>query len=307
MATVINVNGRIAYGTDATIPVLDHGFLYGEGVYEVCRTYHGSPFLFDRHLRRLRNSAGMIALAVPFNDGEALELVVETLAAASLARPGVAGPEAYIRMLVTRGVGDLSYDPAACSRPSVVVIVKAHTAPPAEVYEAGVQVTLVPIIRNHPQSLNPLIKSNNLLNNALAMQQALAHGGFEAVMRNHNGEISECSQSNLFVVRGGNVHTPPLEAGLLAGITRELLFEVAQGIGVPMAERRLKDEDLLGADEAFLTSTTREVVPIVRVDDRVIGSGRPGSVTRALLEGFRRRTDALAGGGRNAQTPAFSA
>jgi branched-chain amino acid aminotransferase len=307
MATVINVNGRIAQGADATIPVLDHGFLYGEGVYEVCRTYHGLPFLFDRHLRRLRSSAHMIALPVPFTDGEALDLVVDTLAAASLARPGVAGPQAYIRILLTRGVGDLSYDPAACSRPSVVVIVKAHTAPPAEVYDAGVQVALVPIIRNHPQSLNPLIKSNNLLNNALAMQQALAHGGFEAVMRNHHGEISECSQSNLFVVRGGNVHTPPLEAGLLAGITREFLFEVAQAIGVPMAERRLKDEDLLGADEAFLTSTTREIVPIVRVDDRVIGSGRPGPVTRALLEGFRRRTDALAGGGRSAQTPAFSA
>jgi branched-chain amino acid aminotransferase len=307
MATVINVNGRIAHGTDATIPVLDHGFLYGEGVYEVCRTYHGYPFLFDRHLRRLRNSAGMIALPVPFTDGEALDLVVETLAAASLARPGMPGPEAYIRLLLTRGVGDLSYDPAACSRPSVVVIVKAHTAPPAEVYDAGVQVALVPIIRNHPQSLNPLIKSNNLLNNALAMQQALAHGGFEAVMRNHLGEISECSQSNLFVVRSGSVHTPPLEAGLLAGITREFLFEVAQAIGVPMAERTLKDEDLLGADEAFLTSTTREVVPIVRVDDRVIGAGRPGPVTRALLEGFRRRTDALTGGGRSAQTSAFSA
>jgi len=307
MATVINVNGRIAQGADATIPVLDHGFLYGEGVYEVCRTYHGHPFLFDRHLRRLRNSADMIALSVPFTKDEALDLVVETLAAASLARPGVAGPEAYIRLLLTRGVGDLSYDPAACSRPSVVVIVKPHAAPPADVYDAGVQVALVPIIRNHPQSLNPLIKSNNLLNNALAMQQALAHGGFEAVMRNHHGEISECSQSNLFVVRSGSVHTPPLEAGLLAGITREFLFEVAHGIGVPMAERTLKDEDLFGADEAFLTSTTREVVPIVRVDDRVVGPGRPGPVTRALLEGFRRRTDALTGGGRSAQTPAFSA
>jgi branched-chain amino acid aminotransferase len=307
MATVINVNGRIAQGTDATIPVLDHGFLYGEGVYEVCRTYHGHPFLFDRHLRRLRNSAGMIALPVPFTDSEALDLVVETLAAAALARPGVRGPEAYVRMLLTRGVGDLSYDPAACARPSVVVIAKAHAAPPADVYNAGVRVVLVPIIRNHPQSLNPLIKSNNLLNNALAMQQALARGGFEAVMRNHHGEISECSQSNLFVVRGGSVHTPPLEAGLLAGITREFLFEVAQALGVPMAERTLKDEDLLGADEAFLTSTTREVVPIVRVDDHVIGSGRPGPVTRALLERFRRRADAIAGGGQSAQTPAFSA
>jgi branched-chain amino acid aminotransferase len=155
--------------------------------------------------------------------------------------------------------------------------------------------------------LNPLIKSNNLLNNALAMQHAIAHGGFEAVMRNHRGEISECSQSNLFVVRDGSAFTPPIDAGLLAGITRELLFEVASELGVPMAECVLRDQDLLTADEAFLTSTTREVVPIVLVDEHRIGPGHPGPVTRALLDGFRRRADVLTGGGRGAQTPAFSA
>jgi branched-chain amino acid aminotransferase len=296
MATVINVNGRIAHGTDAAIPVLDHGFLYGEGVYEVCRTYHGRPLLFDRHMRRLRGSAEMLALPVPFTDDEALALVTETLTAASLARPGVPGPEAYVRLLLTRGVGELSYDPASCPRPSVVVIVRPHVETPADIYNLGVRVSLVPIVRNHPRSLNPLIKSNNLLNNALAMQHALKHGAFEAVMRNHRGEIAECSQSNLFLVKSGAAITPPIDAGLLAGITREFLFEVAQEIGVPMAESLVRDDDLLGADEAFLTSTTREVVPIVLVDEHRIGSGRPGPVTRALLEGFRRRAELLTGG-----------
>ena len=298
MPTAINVNGRIAYGTDATIPVLDHGFLYGEGVYEVCRTYHGHPLLFDRHMRRMRNSAGMIALPIPLTDGEALALVTQTLAAGSLATPGLPGPEAYVRLLLTRGVGELSYDPASCPRPTVVVIVKPHVKPAADIYDEGVRVSLVPIVRNHPLSLNPLIKSNNLLNNALAMQHALKQGAFEAVMRNHRGEIAECSQSNLFVVKGGTAITPPIDAGLLAGITREFLFEVAQEMGVPMAESLVRDEDLLGADEAFLTSTTREVVPIVLVDDHRVGSGRPGPVTRALLEGFRRRADLLTGGAR---------
>jgi branched-chain amino acid aminotransferase len=300
MATVINVNGRTARGIDATIPVLDHGFLYGEGVYEVCRTYHGRPFLFDRHMRRMRNSADMIALRVPFTDDEALALITNTLSAASLATPNSPGPEAYVRLLLTRGVGELSYDPGSCPTPSVVVIVKPHVETPADVYEEGVRVSLVPIARNHPRSLNPLMKSNNLLNNALAMQHALKHGAFEAVMRNLRGEIAECSQSNLFVVKSGSALTPPTDAGLLAGITREFLFEVAQEIGVPMTESVIRDEDLMGADEAFLTSTTREVVPIALVDEHRIGTGRPGPVTRALLEGFRRRADLLTRGVPNA-------
>jgi len=298
MPTVINVNGRITGAAEAAVPVLDHGFLYGEGVYEVCRTYHGHPLLFDRHMRRMRSSADMLALPVPFTDHEALALVTETLGAGSFATPRVAGPEAYVRLMLTRGVGDLSYDPAACSRPTVVIIVKPHVDPPADIYGLGVRVCLVPTVRNHPMSLNPLIKSNNLLNNALAMQQALKQGAFEAVMRNHRGEIAECSQSNLFVVKSGSALTPPIDAGLLAGITREFLFEVAQEIGVPTMEAPLRDEDLLEADEAFLTSTTREVVPIVTVDDHRIGTGRPGPVTRALLEGFRGRAELLTGGAR---------
>jgi branched-chain amino acid aminotransferase len=292
--TKVNVNGRIVGEHEAVVSVFDHGFLYGEGVYEVCRTYHASTFLFDRHLRRMRDSASRIALAVPLDDAAITARVDETLEEAGLADPQ--GPDAYVRLLLTRGVGEMSYDPAGCPQPSLVIIAKRFTAPPRDVYDMGVRVSVVSVVRNHPASVNPLIKSNNLLNNALAMQQAIAKGAFEAVMRNHRGELSECSQSNLFVVRGGTAYTPPLEAGLLAGITREFLFEVARSIGVPMVEATLRDEDLLGADESFLTSSTRELVPIVLVDEHRIGSGHPGPVTRALLEAYRHEVHRLTSG-----------
>ena len=300
MEAMFNVNGRICRRDEAVIPVLDHGFLYGEGVYEVCRTYHRRLFLFDRHLRRLRASAGMLALPVPWSDRALTARVEETMAAAG-ASPGTAGPDAYVRVLLTRGVGDISYDPATCPEPSLVVIVREHAPPAPAVYARGVRVSVVSIIRNHPDAIDPLIKSNNLLNNALAMQEALRRGAFEAVMRNHLGELAECSQSNLFIVRDDTVLTPPLEAGLLAGITREFLFEIGSESGLTFSEAALRDEDLLKADEAFLTSTTREVVPIVAVDDHTIGSGRPGRVTRLLLEAFRRRADVLT---RAVQAPA---
>jgi branched-chain amino acid aminotransferase len=305
MPTMFNVNGRICAEEDATISVLDHGFLYGEGVYEVCRTYGGQPFLFDRHLRRMRQSADLIALPVPFSDQELAGRVDDTLEAAEL--DGSDAPSAYVRILLTRGVGELNYDPASCAQPSLVIIAKRHVSPSRDIYELGVRVALVPVVRNLPASVNPLIKSNNLLNNALAMQHALKSGAFEAVMRNHRGELAECSQSNLFIVRGGAVLTPPLEAGLLAGITREYVFEIGRTLGIQVAEAPLHDVDLLEADEAFLTSTTREIVPIVLVDDRRVGSGHPGSTTRALLDTYRQHTAASTRGGRGSQTPAFSA
>src|SRR5689334_12538700 len=163
--------------------------------------------------------------------------------------------EAYIRILVTRGVGELTYDPAACPTPSVVVIVKPNVEPSREVFDRGVNASLVGIVRNHPGTVNPMIKSNNLLNNALAMQEAFRRGGYEGIMRNFRGELAECTQSNFFIVKNGAALTPPLDAGLLPGITREFLFEVGSELGIPVREAVLKDDDLLGADEAFLTST----------------------------------------------------
>ena len=292
MTGIVNVNGRISDEHDAVIPVLDHGFLYGEGVYETLRTYNQRPFLLDRHLRRLRKSAEMISLRVPLTDDQFDARIAETERTAA-ARVGERSSEWYIRILLTRGVGELTYDPAACSTPSVVVMVKPFEPPRPEAYERGVTVALVSIVRNHPGALNPLIKSNNLLNNALAMQEATRRGAFEGVMRNYRGELSECTQSNLFVVKNGQALTPPLESGLLAGITRELVVELGRAEGIPVCEAVLRDDDLFEADEAFLTGTTRELLPITRVDDRVIGNGQPGLITRRLLEAFRRHAQAL--------------
>jgi branched-chain amino acid aminotransferase len=289
MAATVNVDGQISGERDARISVFDHGFLYGEGVYEVLRTYQLRPFLFEPHLTRLRRSAERISLALPWTDAEILARINATVEAAKV--PG----EAYIRLLLTRGVGDLLYDPAACPTPTTVIIVKPLVDSPATVYEEGVTVALVPVMRNHPQSVSPAIKSNNLLNNALAMQQALARRGFEALMRNHRGELCECAQSNVFLVSNGVVRTPPLDAGLLAGITRAFVLELASWLGYRTREETLVDADLAAADEMFLTSTTKEIVPVVRVDDpaadtlTTIGSGQPGPITKALITEFRRR------------------
>jgi branched-chain amino acid aminotransferase len=291
MAATVNVNGRVTDQEHAAISVFDHGFLYGEGVYETLRTYNGQPFLFDRHMRRLRKSAGMLALTVPLSDAEVDGRFSETMRAAGLGDSPER--EAYIRILLTRGIGELTYDLAACPIPSIVVIVKPNVHPPREVFERGVKVALVSVVRNHPGTVNPLIKSNNLLNNALAMQEASRQGAYEGVMRNYKGELAECTQSNFFIVKNGAALTPPIEAGLLPGITREFLFEVGAEAGIPVREAVLRDQDLFDADEAFLTSTTREAVPIVKVDDRTIGAGKPGPVTFALLEGYRRKAQEL--------------
>jgi branched-chain amino acid aminotransferase len=287
MAATVNVNGRIFDQANAVISVFDHGFLYGEGVYETLRTYNGEPFLFDRHMRRLRKSAAMLALPVPLADADLATLFQETMRAAGI--NGGPGNEAYIRLMVTRGVGDLSYNPAVCPAPTVVVVVKPQIDPPAEAFERGVAISLVSIVRNHPGSVNPIIKSNNLLNNAIAMQEAFRRGAFEGLMRNYRGELAECTTSNIFIVKNGTVLTPPLDAGLLPGITREFVFEIAAEEAISVRETVLRDDDLFGADEAFLTSTTREIVPVVRVDDRSIGPGSPGRITRSLLDGFRKR------------------
>jgi len=282
MSATVYVNGRITNERDAVVSVFDHGFLYGEGVYETLRTYRRQLFLFDRHARRLRRSASLIALDVHFTDADLLQAITATMEQAMLAG------EAYVRVLLTRGVGDLTYDPKATPSHTLVIIVKPHVDPPESAYRDGVAVAIVDIVRNHPGSVNPVIKSNNLMNNALAMQEALRRGAFEGVMRNYLGELTECTTANLFVVNNGSVLTPPLSAGILPGITREFMFEIGRAMGVDVREAVLHDEDLYGADEAFLTSTTREAVPIVAVDGRSIGEGKPGPVTLKLLEEFRR-------------------
>ncbi|MPZ19602.1 MAG: branched-chain amino acid aminotransferase [Luteitalea sp.] len=281
MAATVNIDGRICSEREATVSVFDHGLLFGEGVYETLRTYDGTPFLFAQHLARLRQSAERIALVLPFSDAELLDRLHATMSAADL--PG----EAYVRILLTRGVGDIMYDPRACPSPTLIIIVKPFVAPPEVTYQRGVKISLVSVVRNHPEALNPRIKSNNLINNALAMQEAYKHGAFEALMLNYRSEISECAQSNFFIVRDGEVLTAPLEAGILPGITRGLVFELGEQLSLPVREATLRYTDLPVADEAFLTSTTREIAPVVMIDDLTIGTGRPGPITTRLLWAFR--------------------
>jgi branched-chain amino acid aminotransferase len=279
----VYVNGTIKPAAEAVVPVYDHGFLYGEGVYETLRTYNRVPFLYDKHLQRLRASADRLHLEVPFTGEQLAGWIDETVAAAGDM------VESYIRVLLTRGVGELNYDPKSTPKPSLVIIVKPLEEPPARVFNDGIRISLVPILRNHPGSVNPLIKSNNLLNNALAMQDAYRRGSEEGLMCNYRGELSECSQANFFMVRDGVALTPKSQAGLLEGITRGFLFEVGKDVGVEVRDETLFPKDLETADEAFITSTTREMSPVTRIDDRVVGSGKPGPVTMKLLEGYRRR------------------
>jgi branched-chain amino acid aminotransferase len=278
----VYVNGTISPAERAVVPVYDHGFLYGEGVYETIRTYNKVPFLFDRHARRLRASAERLRLPVPFDDAILAAWIGDTVAAAGELR------EAYIRVLLTRGVGELTYDVHATPAPSLVIIVKPLEEVPARVEQEGIRLSLVPILRNHPGSVNPIIKSNNLLNNAIAMQQANQGGAEEALMCNYRGEIAECSQSNFFLVRDGIALTPKSEAGLLEGITRAFLFEIGREAGVEVQEATLYPQDLDTAQEAFISSTTRELSPVVRIDERVIGAGKPGPITLQLLKTYRR-------------------
>jgi len=287
MRGAVYVNGKIAPADQAVVPVYDHGFVYGEGVYETLRTYNRVPFLYDRHMRRLRQSAERLLLDVPFDDATLLEWIGQTIAAAGEL------DQAYIRILLTRGVGDLNYDPKSTPKPTTVIIVKPFEAPAARVFTEGIRISLVDMLRNHPKSVNPVIKSNNLLNNALAMQAAYRAGAEEALMCNYRGELTECSQANFFMVRRGAALTPKSAAGLLEGVTRAFIFELGRELGIDVREEVLLPEDLATADEMFITSTTRELSPVVRVDDRVVGSGKPGPVTKQLLERYQTRAQEL--------------
>jgi branched-chain amino acid aminotransferase len=279
MGFFASVDGVISEATEARVPVLDNGFTFGDAVYETLRTYAGRPFELGRHLRRLRASAARIGVAIPQPDAE-LGARLDAL----LLRAG--NHEGYIRMIVSRGVGDISYRFERVKGPTVVMVTKPYEPLPESAYREGVVVSLVSVRRNHPDALDPAIKSCNLLNNVLATREAQAKGALEAVLLNQAGELAEGAGSNVFVVRGGEALTPPLSAGILAGITREILFEIAPRAGVMLREQTLRASDLLDADEAFLTSTLKELAPIRRVDGHAIRTC-PGEVTLKLLAAFR--------------------
>jgi branched-chain amino acid aminotransferase len=247
----------------------------------VLRTYDGRPFQSARHFRRMRASADRLGIPVPATDGELLDQVRALLARADHV-------ESYVRIVVSRGVGDSSYNFDAVVGPTVVMIQKELSPVPERQYEEGIRVCAVSIRRNHPRSLDPAIKSSNLLNNILAVREAKARGAEEALLLNHEGHIAEGASTNVFLVDDGGLRTPPLSAGILGGITREIVLELASSVGVTVREENLTMDDLLGADEAFLSSTTREILPVRQVDGRPIADGRPGPVTRKVMTAFRR-------------------
>jgi branched-chain amino acid aminotransferase len=279
MGLFASINGEILPLHEARIPVLDNGFLFGDSVYEVLRTYGGRPFESGRHFRRLRASAARLGIDLPITNEELLDRVH-----ALLSRAG--DVESYIRIVVTRGVGDSSYDFEAVSGPTVVMIQKELVLPPRRHYEEGIRVAAVDVRRNHPRSLDPAIKSSNLLNNILAVREARARGAEEPLLLNLEGALAEGASTNVFLAQGGELRTPPLGAGILGGITRQVTLELAASLGRPCREEPVTLETLLRADEAFLTSTTREIVPIHQVDDTTLGDGRPGPLTRQVMEAF---------------------
>ena len=281
MAFYASVNGEIAPAEQARISVLDNGFTFGDGVYETLRTYGGRPFHLDRHLRRLRNSADMLGIAIPQADG-ALGADLDRLLEKA------ANAESYIRIIVSRGVGEISYRFDRVKGPTIMMAAREYQPFPDAMYRDGIAVIVSSIQRNSRKALDPAMKSCNLINNILAVREAQAKGAVEPIMLNEDGDVAEGASCNVFLVEGGRLVTPPLDAGILPGVTRELTLEIARAIGVPAAEERVTVERLRGADEAFITSTLKELMGIATLDGRPMGAGRPGPVTMRLLDAYRR-------------------
>jgi branched-chain amino acid aminotransferase len=277
--TKVYINGKFFDKADAKVSVFDHGLLYGDGVFEGIRVYGGKVFRLREHVDRLYESARHIALEIPLGREQMTEAVLEAVRANNKR-------EGYIRLVVTRGAGGLGLDPAKTSNPQVIIIVDDISLYPAELYEKGLEVVTASTIRNHPDALSPRVKSLNYLNNILAKIEAVRAGCHEAIMLNHLGEVAECTGDNLFLVKKGVLRTPHLNAGLLEGITRNAVIELARGADIPVQEMALTRHDVYTADECFLTGTAAEVVPVVKCDGRAIGSGKPGPVTRQLRERF---------------------
>jgi branched-chain amino acid aminotransferase len=275
-----SVNGVVTEAADARVCVLDNGFTFGDAVYETLRTYGGRPFHLDRHLERLRRSAEGLRIALPQSDAELGERVDALLAASGNA-------ESYLRIIVSRGVGDISYAFERVVGPTVVMVTKPYQPLPAAAYADGVPVVLSSVRRNHPSALDPALKCCNLLNNALAMQEARAKGALEPIMLNLDGHVAEGAGSNVFLVKGGVLLTPPLSAGILAGVTRAVVLERARALGVTAREETVDVPELLAADEVFITSSLKELVPVATIDGARVGTGRPGPLTRRLLDDFR--------------------
>ena len=272
----VYIDGAVRSAEEAKVSVLDRGFLYGDSVYETIGTMYGRLFATRDHLDRLERSAQRIGLRVPPRP-EIENAVADTVAAAG-------NPETRVRVMLTRGVGKLDLDPASSDDTRLVVIAFPLGAPTPDMLEKGVAVAIVSVTRNSPRAIDPAVKSGNYLNNVLALGEARrTSGAYEAILCAADGSVAEGASSNVFAIVGGAVWTPPPEVGILDGITRAKVLELARGAGIEVVERRIQPDELRGADEAFLTSATRGVLPVTTVDGRALGDGRPGPVTRRLM------------------------
>jgi branched-chain amino acid aminotransferase len=280
---MIYLNGVFVPKSEATVSVFDHGFLYGDGIFEGIRSYGGNVFCLDEHIKRLYESAKSIMLDIPLTPQEMEAAVVETVS-----RNGLR--DAYIRLVVSRGVGDLGLDPRNCIRSSVIIIAEQLKLFPVDMYDKGIAVVTSSIRRNRPDALNPKIKSLNYLNNILVKVEAARAGVHEALMLNHDGYVCEGSGDNIFLVKNGKVITPPCYLGALDGVTRNIVIELCATLGLSCEEKPFTLHDVYVADEVFLTGTAVEMIAVTEADGREIGDGKPGVVTALLTEEFRKLT-----------------
>ena len=279
MARIVFMNGTLVSENDAKVSVFDHGLLYGDGVFEGLRSYGGQVFRLDSHIDRLWESAKAICLEIPMSKKEVSSAVNATLEANQLV-------DGYVRLVVTRGAGSLGLDPNRTSHPQVIVIADTITLYPREFYDKGLSIITASTQRTHSAALSPRIKSLNYLNNIMAKLEGLRAGCVEALMLNHKGEVAECTGDNIFVVRSGTLVTPPSDAGILEGITRGAVIDLAAAAKIDCQEKTLVRHDLYTADECFLTGTAAEVIPVVEIDSRSIGNGVPGPITKRLTADF---------------------
>jgi branched-chain amino acid aminotransferase len=286
MALQIYIDGKLLPKEDARISVYDHGLLYGDGVFEGIRVYGGKVFLLKEHVDRLFESANSIRLAIPLTR-EALAKAVQDTVAANIAGGIDVG---YVRLVVTRGAGSLGLDIRKTSHPQVIIIADTITLYPDDIYKNGMKLVTASTIRNHSAALSPKIKSLNYLNNILAKIEGTDAGSVEALMLNQKGEVAECTGDNIFIVKHSILKTPPPDAGILEGLTRQAVMRLAADAGYAVREATLVRHDIYTADECFLTGTAAEVIAVVSLDGRQIGDGKPGPVTRDLLERFRTLT-----------------
>ncbi|MBI5196703.1 MAG: branched-chain-amino-acid transaminase [Nitrospirae bacterium] len=280
---MIYLNNKLVLRDKALISVFDHGFLYGDGIYETLRAYDGVAFKFDEHIERLFRSAAMIGLKIPMSPADIKKAVYKTIRANKL-------KEAFIRINISRGAGPIGLDPRLCPEPTFVIICNPFKDYPEQYYEKGVKVVIVNVRRNFKNALNPMIKSLNFLNNVLANIEGMKEDAHEAIMLNYKGYIAEGTTSNIFFIKNKTLFTPELEVGILDGITRRIILNLADEAGMKLSEGRFIPDDVYDADEVFISSTTREIMPVTKIDDIKIGS-KTGRITKALLAAYRKKVD----------------